>query len=49
MTPLIKRDSFWLGLGAGILLPAIVYAVLLTLYQLLDTLGALSDIGFAEE
>ncbi|MEO6131355.1 MAG: hypothetical protein ABIQ02_05875 [Saprospiraceae bacterium] len=49
MTPLIKRDSFWLGLGAGLLVPGIAYAVLLTFYQLLDTMGALSDIGFAED
>ena len=49
MTPFIKRDSFWLGLGAGLLVPAIAYAFLLTLYQLLDSMGVLSDIGFAED
>lgn len=49
MTPLIKRDSFWLGLGAGLLVPGIAYALLLTIYQLLDSMGVLSDIGFAED
>ncbi len=49
MTPFIKRNSFWLGLGAGILIPGIVYAILLTLYQLLDSMGVFSDIGFAED
>jgi len=49
MTPLIKKDSFWLGLGAGLLVPGIVYAILLTIYQLLDSMGVLSDIGFAED
>lgn len=49
MNPFIKRDSFWLGLGAGLLVPGIVYAILLTLYQLLDTMGIFSDIGFAED
>ena len=49
MTSFIKRDSFWFGISAGILLPLIVYGVLLTLYLLLDSMGALSDIGFAED
>ncbi|HZV68350.1 MAG TPA: hypothetical protein VFG10_02370 [Saprospiraceae bacterium] len=49
MTPFVKRDSFWLGLGAGLLVPALAYAILLTIYQLLDTMGVLSDIGFAED
>ena len=49
MTSIIKRDSFWLGFGAGLIVPVIVYGVLLTLYQLLDSMGVLSDIGFAED
>ncbi|MEP6794095.1 MAG: hypothetical protein ABJB16_07195 [Saprospiraceae bacterium] len=49
MIPFVKRDSFWLGLGAGLLIPLIAYAILLTIYQLLDTMGALSDIGFADD
>ncbi len=49
MIPFVKRDSFWLGLGAGLLIPMITYAVLLTIYQLLDTMGVLSDIGFADD
>ena len=49
MIPFVRRNSFWLGLGIGILVPGIVYAILLTLYQLLDTMGVLSDIGFSED
>ena len=49
MTPLIKKDSLLLGLGIGILIPAGVYAILLTLYTLLDSIGVFSDIGFAED
>ncbi|MDQ3015373.1 MAG: hypothetical protein M3R25_01430, partial [Bacteroidota bacterium] len=49
MTPLIQRDSVWLGIGIGLIIPAIAYAVLLTLYMFLDTIGVLSDFGFAED
>lgn len=49
MTPFVKKDSVWLGIGLGILIPATVYAVLLTLYTLLDSMGVFSDIGFAED
>ena len=49
MTPFIKKDSLLLGLGLGIIIPAAVYAVLLTLYTILDSLEVFSDIGFAED
>lgn len=49
MTPFVKKDSVWLGIGLGILVPATVYALLLTLYTLLDSMGVFSDIGFAED
>jgi hypothetical protein len=49
MIPFVRRNSFWLGFGIGILVPGIIYAILLTIYQLLDTMGVLSDIGFAED
>ena len=49
MMPFVRRNSFWLGFGIGILVPGIIYAVLLTLYQILDSMGVLSDIGFSED
>ncbi len=49
MTPIIQRDSVWLGIALGLLVPAIAYAVLLTLYTLLDTMGIFSDFGFADD
>ena len=49
MTPLVQKDSVWLGIGLGILIPAVVYALLLTIYTLLDTMGVFSDVGFAED
>ena len=49
MIEFIKKDSFWLGLGAGLLLPGAIYGVLLIIYQLLESMGTLSDIGFAED
>lgn len=49
MTPLVQKDSVWLGLGIGLIVPAAVYALLLTIYTLLDTMGIFSDVGFAED
>lgn len=49
MTPFIKKDSVWRGIGLGILVPVIVYAALLTLYTVLDSMGIFSDVGFAED
>ena len=49
MTPFIQRDSVWLGIALGLLIPAISYAILLTLYTLLDTMGIFSDFGFADD
>ena len=45
----LKRDSVWVGLAVGILLPLCVYGILLLVYQLLDKIGVLSDVGFAED
>jgi len=49
MISLLKRDSVWVGLGIGIMVPAAVYGVLLLLYQLLDSMGVLTDVGFADD
>ena len=49
MNEFMKKDSFWLGITAGLLLPGVIYGVLLIIYHLLESMGALSDIGFAED
>ena len=45
----LKKDSVWLGIGMGLVIPIVVYAILRILYELMDTLGVFSDIGFAED
>ena len=47
--PFVKKDSVWLGIGIGLLVPAAIYALLITIYTLLDTMGVFSDVGFAED
>lgn len=49
MTPFIKKDSVWFGIAIGLLVPALIYALLITIYTLLDSMGIFSDIGFAED
>ena len=49
MRPLVKKDSVWFGIAIGLLTPAAIYALLLTIYTLLDTMGVFSDVGFAED
>ena len=49
MTPFVKKDSVWFGIGVGLLVPAAIYAVLITIYTLMDSMGIFSDIGFAED
>lgn len=49
MTPFVKKDSVWFGIGLGLIVPALVYALLLTIYTLLDSMGIFSDVGFAED
>ena len=49
MIPDVKKDSVWLGIGFGLLFPAVVYGVLLLIYSLLDKLGVFSDVGFADD
>ena len=45
----LKRDSVWNGIAFGILLPIVVYGILWLLYAFLDTIGVLTDVGFAED
>ena len=49
MTPFIKKDSVWFGIALGLLVPVAVYALLITIYTLLDSMGIFSDVGFAED
>jgi uncharacterized protein YybS (DUF2232 family) len=49
MIPFFKKDSVWFGLIIGLIIPAIVYAILLLLYHFLDTVGVFSNTGFAED
>lgn len=44
-----QQDSVWTGMIYGIVLPVVVYGILFLLYAFLDTMGVLSDIGFAED
>jgi hypothetical protein len=45
----LKRDSVWLGLVFGIVLPLAVYGLLYLVYAFLDSMGVLTDVGFAED
>lgn len=49
MTPFVKKDSVWFGIAVGLLVPAAIYALLITIYTLLDSMGIFSDVGFAED
>ena len=49
MMPFVKKDSVWLGIGIGLLVPALIYALLITIYTLLYSMGIFSDVGFAED
>jgi hypothetical protein len=49
MNSFFKRDSVWTGMVIGIILPVAVYAILFLLYSFLDSVGAFSDTGFAED
>jgi hypothetical protein len=49
MISTLKKNSVWVGLTIGILLPLVVYGILRLVYQLLDVVGILSDVGFAED
>jgi hypothetical protein len=49
MIPALKKDSVWIGLLFGLLIPIAVYLFLLLIYQLMDSMGIFSDVGFAED
>lgn len=41
------RNKRWFGLVIGLIVPFVGYAILLTIYDQLDTLGWTSSIGFS--
>lgn len=43
----LKRDNFILGLLIGLAVPIMAYGILLTLYDFLDTLNIISDLGYS--
>lgn len=50
MRPLPKKppaDKYWKGLAAGFLFPFVGYAILLLIYDQLDALGVISDMGLS--
>lgn len=49
MIPILKHNTLTSGLIIGAVVPVIAYGLLLTLYTLLDMMGIMSDIGFAED
>lgn len=49
MNAIFKKDSVWVGIGIGLALPLTVYGILILLYEVLDSVGVFSDVGFAED
>ena len=49
MIPFFKRDDVWTGMLLGIIVPLVVYGILILLYAFLDSMGVLTDVGFAED
>jgi hypothetical protein len=41
------RNAFWMGLIAGLVLPFVGYAILLTIFEQLEAAGFMSSEGFA--
>lgn len=40
-------DKYWKGLAAGFLFPFVGYAILLLIYDQLDSIGVISDMGLS--
>ena len=45
---MLKKDSILLGIGIGLVVPFVGYALLLELYDQLAANGVISDIGLSE-
>lgn len=49
MKTFFKKDSVWVGLCLGLLVPPVVYGLLRLIYEFMDSIGVFSDIGFADD
>jgi hypothetical protein len=45
---MLNRNTIWVGLLLGLLVPALCYTILLQLFSLLEIKGAASGAGFSE-
>ncbi len=43
---MLEKNTLSLGLLIGLLLPLVAFAIFYGLYELLETIGAVSDVGF---
>lgn len=43
----INRNAIWAGLLVGVIIPFVSYAVLLSIYDYLETAGYVSKVGFS--
>ena len=44
---LFEKDNFWIGLAVGVAVPFVGYALLLTVFEQLESAGILSPEGFS--
>lgn len=45
---IFNQNKLWIGLVIGLVVPFVGYALLLTIYDQLDAMGATSSIGFSD-
>jgi hypothetical protein len=45
---MLNKNSIWIGLMLGLLVPSIIYLMLLQVFSLLETKGVASGVGFSE-
>lgn len=46
---IFDKDNIWIGLGIGLLIPFVGYALLLLLYEQLESVGVGSSTGFSPD
>jgi len=44
---MINRNSFWIAFVAAVLLPFVGYAIILSIYEQMESIGWVSPIGLA--
>lgn len=49
MKKFFKKDSVWLGIIMGLIVPTVVYGVLRLVYEFMESVGLFSDFGFADD